>query len=74
MALAKAGRAHVHQTIDGHDLPVNHTTRRAGSPYVLLLTKRSVMFQQAAAERRVGQRELRWLQKVACEFGSGSVG
>jgi hypothetical protein len=30
--LAKDQRAHIHQTIDGWDLPVSHTTRRTVSP------------------------------------------
>ena len=69
--LAKAGRAHIHQTIDGHDLPVDHTTRRAGRPYTLVLTKTKALFQREAAERRAWERDVRWLKNTAHAFGNG---
>ncbi|HVR10458.1 MAG TPA: hypothetical protein VMW75_20595, partial [Thermoanaerobaculia bacterium] len=37
--LAKAGRQHVHQRIDHHELPVRHEILRSGSPYTLVLEK-----------------------------------
>ena len=51
--LAKDHRAHVHQTITHHELPVTHVTRRVGSPYVLVLTKTKALFTREAAERKV---------------------
>jgi hypothetical protein len=41
-----------------HDLPVTHTTQRTGSPYTLVLTKTSAVFERAAAERAAWQRGL----------------
>jgi hypothetical protein len=60
--LAKDRRAHVHGILDGDDLPVTHTTRREGSPYTLVLTKTSALFEREAAERvawRLGLDRLR---------------
>lgn len=37
--LAKPRRQHIHQQIDGAELPVTHQTRREGSPHKLVLTK-----------------------------------
>ena len=52
--VAKQKRLHVHRRIDSHELPVQHVTRRSGSPYTLVLTKTRELFER---ERR--QRE-RW--------------
>ena len=62
--LAQGDRAHVHQTIDSRDLPVTHTTRRIGRPFTLMLEKSSKLFEQEAAERRLAQQELKWLEGV----------
>jgi hypothetical protein len=59
--LAKPGRQHVHLRIDGHELPVRHETRRAGSPYTLVLEKTASLFAQEAAARRRWQADLDWL-------------
>lgn len=59
--LAKAGRQHVHQTIDRHELPVSHKTRREGSPYTLVLRKSKALFDREAKERRAWQTDLDWL-------------
>ncbi|HPI41112.1 MAG TPA: hypothetical protein PLJ21_09930 [Pseudobdellovibrionaceae bacterium] len=37
--LAKQRRQHIHDVIDGLDIPVSHTTLREGSPQKLVLTK-----------------------------------
>ena len=56
--LAESKRAHIHGVLDAHDLPVTHTTRRTGSPYTLVLTKTSAVFERDAAERAAWQRGL----------------
>jgi hypothetical protein len=62
--LAKAGRQHVHQRIDQHELPVRHQTRRSGSPYTLVLEKTKTLFAREAAARRVWQVDLNWLSRA----------
>jgi len=59
--LAKAGRQHVHQRIDHHELPARHETRRAGSPYTLVLEKTKALFAREDAARRGWQADLDWL-------------
>jgi hypothetical protein len=59
--LAKEGRQHVHGRLDAHELPVRHTTRRAGRPYVLVLEKTQALFEREAAERRRWGADLEWL-------------
>lgn len=59
--LAKAGRQHVHQRIDRHELPVRHQTRRSGSPYTLVLEKTNILFAREAADRHAWQVDLDWL-------------
>jgi len=59
--LAKAGRQHVHQRIDHHELPVRHETRRSGSPYTLVLEKTKALFAREVAARRGWQADLDWL-------------
>jgi hypothetical protein len=59
--LAKAGRQHVHQRIDRHELPVRHQTRRSGSPYTLVLEKTKTLFAREAAARHAWQVDLDWL-------------
>lgn len=56
--LAESKRTHVHRVLDAHELPVTHTTRRTGSPYTLVLTKTSAVFERDAAERAAWQRAL----------------
>lgn len=58
--LAKEDRAHVHQTIDRHELPLSHETRRTGRPYTLVLTKRETLFERDAARRK------RWMEDLEC--------
>ena len=55
-------RRQIHDVIDSHGLPVRHTTRRAGSPYTLMLEKTRALFERDAAERRFWADELAWLE------------
>src|ERR1700681_3362222 len=48
--LAKNQRAHIHQILDAHVLPVSHTTRRAGRPFTLILMKTEALFEREATE------------------------
>jgi hypothetical protein len=66
--LAKDQRAHIHQSIDGWDLPVTHTTRRTGRPFTLVLEKTALLFKRDAAERQRLQEDLEWLEKTVDEF------
>ncbi|HVT57989.1 MAG TPA: 2OG-Fe(II) oxygenase [Thermoanaerobaculia bacterium] len=59
--LAKQGRQHVHSTIDHHELPVRHQTRRLGSPYTLVLEKTKALFAREATARRAWRVDLDWL-------------
>ena len=47
LPLAKERRRHLHGKIDGLELPVDHRTRRQGSPYVLVLRKQRKLFTDA---------------------------
>lgn len=62
--LAKEHRAHVHQAIEGHELPVAHQTRRTGRPYSLVLTKREALFERDAARRKRWAEDLAWLRRA----------
>ena len=66
--LAKDQRSHIHQTIDGWDLPVSHSTRRTGRPFTLVLEKTAALFNRDAAERRRLQDDFEWLEKTVDEF------
>jgi len=44
LPLAKKRRMHLHRVIDGAELPVSHTTLREGSPQVLQLVKKRLLF------------------------------
>ncbi|MEW6755163.1 MAG: 2OG-Fe(II) oxygenase [Candidatus Latescibacterota bacterium] len=72
--LAEARHAHVHGQIDAHDLPVDHTTRRVGRPYTLVLTKTRALFAREAAERETSQADRQWLEETAAAFGEGEDG
>ena len=50
--LAERRRRHVHDTIDRLELPVEHTTRRKGSPYTLALRKRDLVQLDRQARKR----------------------
>ncbi len=68
--LAKDRRAHIHGMVDAHDLPVSHTTRRAGRPFTLVLMKTDALFERDAVERGFWRSELRWLTMTARTFGA----
>ncbi|MGF1600192.1 MAG: 2OG-Fe(II) oxygenase [Acidimicrobiales bacterium] len=50
--LAERRRRHVHDTIDRLELPVEHTTRRKGSPYTLVLKKGDLVQLDRQARQR----------------------
>lgn len=56
--LAKDRRAHIHSTIEVHELPVAHETRRTGSPYTLVLQKTPELFAREAQDRNAWRRAL----------------
>jgi hypothetical protein len=62
--IAKQKRRHVHGTIDAHELPVRHQTRRSGSPCTLVLEKTKALFERDAADRRSLQADLKWLNSL----------
>jgi hypothetical protein len=66
--LVKDSRAHVHQILDAHGLPVTHTTRRAGRPFTLVLMKTDALFERETKEREVWERDLLWLTRTARAF------
>jgi hypothetical protein len=49
--MAKERRRHIHQVIDGMDIPVTHHTVRTGSPHKLRLVKTEQLFRQDKAQR-----------------------
>lgn len=59
----KERRRHIHQRIDKHELPVQHSTRRSGRPYTLVLTKTEKLFADEAKQRKGWKRDLTWLEK-----------
>ena len=59
--LAKEHRAHVHQTIEHYELPLDHQTRRTGRPYSLVLAKRDALFKHEAARRKGWEDSLAWV-------------
>lgn len=61
--LSKERRRHVHNVLDGHDLPVRHETERTGRPYSLVLRKTPALFERAAAERKAWEKDLQWLEQ-----------
>ena len=62
--LAKEHRAHVHQIIERHELPVAHQTRRTGRPYTLVLTKLEKLFERDAARRKRWLEDVEWLRRA----------
>lgn len=66
--IAQEKRAHVHRAIDASELPVTHTTRRAGSPYTLVLEKTPALFEREAKERAAWVVGLAWLARTKDAF------
>jgi hypothetical protein len=56
--LAKAGREHIHSRIDTAELPVQHQTRRQGSPFTLVLTKSQALFDREREARSRDEADL----------------
>lgn len=62
--LNQGRRQHIHTTIDSAKLPVLHTTRRTGSPYVLQLRKDDSLFSRERAYRERAKEVLKLLPAV----------
>ena len=65
--LRKEGRGHIHAKIEGSELPIRHETRRKGSPYTLVLTKTSALFDREEDERRQAEADLAWILSIEKE-------
>jgi hypothetical protein len=63
--LKEQNRRHVHQRIDEHELPVKHSTRRVGRPYLLQLVKTPALHEREKQERQAAEADLQWLYTVA---------
>jgi len=61
MPLAKNRRLHLHGKIDYAELPVSHVTLRKGSPYVLQLSKKRVLFK---IDKKRRTQDMKLLAKV----------
>lgn len=59
--LAKPRRQQIHMAIDQAGLPVTHSTRRKGSPHVLILRKTTELFTREALTRNQAARDLAWV-------------
>ena len=62
--LAQQRRRHVHARIDTAELPLTHTTRRAGRPFTLVLTKTDALHSREAQRRRQDEEDLIWLRRT----------
>jgi hypothetical protein len=60
--LAEPKRKHIHFTIDRAELPLRHETRRKGSPFTLVLTKTTAIFDRERDQHRRDQADLAWLE------------
>ena len=67
LPLAKARRQHLHQAISVLDIPVSHTTRREGRPFVLELRKKKSLFKDAA--KRVADEQAVATRLIALPIG-----
>ena len=59
--LATRDRRHVHTRIGDAGLPVSHETRRTGSPFTMVLTKKETLFTDPRAARWEDEADLAWL-------------
>jgi hypothetical protein len=71
--LAADKRAHIHQILDGNELPVTHTTKRSGRPHTLVLVKTRALFEREAAERSAWQKALDSLTRKERDHGKPSA-
>lgn len=51
----------MHSAIDQAGLPVNHSTRRQGRSYTLVLTETGALFTRERQARRAAGKDLTWL-------------
>ncbi len=60
-SVRKDRRKHLHRTIDGHRLDLEHVTERSGSPYTLVCTKN-----RAGCRRRLREyaEDVRWMDSL----------
>ena len=65
--LAKDRRQHIHQIIDGMEIPVTHATRRTGSPHKLVLTKTDDLFEQRRKGAKAAAQSVEALRKRSQE-------
>jgi hypothetical protein len=72
--LAEEHRAHIHQMIERHELPLDHRTRRTRRPYTLVLTKRDALFAQDAARRKRWTEDLAWVADALRRDSASSRG
>ena len=71
--LAERDRQHVAGTIAERQLPVSHATVRKGSPYSLVLSKQSALFENEKKLRASQEAMLKLLTKHQRAFGSVAV-
>ena len=62
--LKEQSRRHVHLRIEGHELPVKHSTRRVGRPHMLQLVKTPELFEREKQERQAAEADMEWVLAV----------
>ena len=60
----------MHGVIEGHRLPVTHTTIREGRPYTPVLTKQAALFEREAADRSRRKTLMTWLKEQHHAFAA----
>lgn len=70
--IGKARRAHIHQMIEAHGLPLSHETQRSGSPQKLVLRKQDTLFELEADQRASARREKNRTRRLLRNLGSNS--
>lgn len=61
--LAAPRRQAIHMVIEREGLPVEHTTRRQGRPYVLVLEKTKALFTRESQARKRAAADLEWITR-----------
>ena len=61
--IAKQKRRHIHNILDGNELPVSHQTWRSGSPYTLVLNKLPTLHTRESDQRKAWEADLEWLME-----------
>jgi hypothetical protein len=72
--LRKDRRTHVHNRIDTAELPVEHKTRRKGSPFTLVLNKTEDLFKREQKARQRDKEDLAWLKRTVIAIHRRSDG